>query len=230
MKTLAVLQPGYIPWLGFFDQMRQADIFLLYDDVQYDKHGWRNRNRIKTQTGPQWLTVPVITSGMERPSILDAVIDNRLPWARKHARTLRQAYAEAPFLEPYASEFEAILNKKWEKLVDLDIATVNWLAERLGISTPLQRTSTLGVEGSKNERLLKLCQHFGATHYLSGSAARDYLDVPMFNLSGVEVVWQDYAHPVYRQLHGQFVSHLSVLDLLLNEGVNSANLLIRRLI
>src|SRR2546428_2852818 len=100
-KTVAILQPGYLPWIGFFDQMRRADVFVYYDDVQYDKHGWRNRNRIKTQTGPLWLTVPVHHSGLGQPSILQVEIDARVPWARKHLASIRQAYAAAPFLEQY---------------------------------------------------------------------------------------------------------------------------------
>ena len=112
VTTVVVLQPGYLPWLGFFDQMRRADVFVYYDDVQYDKHGWRNRNRIKTQDGPQWLTVPVRHGGQGFPRIIDVEIDGRTPWARKHVASVRQAYARAPFLQRYLPELEELLQRQ----------------------------------------------------------------------------------------------------------------------
>ncbi len=119
VHTLVVLQPGYLPWLGFFDQLSRADVFVYYDDVQYDKHGWRNRNRIKTQSGPQWLTVPVLHHGRGLPRILDAEIDRRQPWARKHVASLRQAYARAGAAARYLPELEELLCRPWDRLVDL---------------------------------------------------------------------------------------------------------------
>src|SRR5262245_54310095 len=117
--TVVVLQPGYLPWLGFFDQMRRADVFVYYDDVQYDTHGWRNRNRIKTQHGPLWLTVPVRHSGLSKPRILDVAIDSRTNWAKKHVASIRQAYAAAVFVKPYVAALEEVLMQPWERLVDL---------------------------------------------------------------------------------------------------------------
>ena len=220
-RTLVVLQPGYLPWLGFFDQMRRADVFVYYDDVQYDKHGWRNRNRIKSPAGPHWLTVPVKHHGLGQPRILDVEIDARAPWARKHLGTLRQFYAKAPFFARRLPEIEDVLTRPWTHLVDLDLAVVAMMAGWLGIEKDTHRSSTLGVEGEQSERLLKLCQHFGATRYLSGSAARDYLDVGLFEQHGVQVEWQDYQHPVYPQQFQEFVPYLSALDLLLNCGDDS---------
>jgi hypothetical protein len=219
--TLVVLQPGYLPWLGFFDQLRRADVFVYYDDVQFDKHGWRNRNRIKTQSGPQWLTVPVRHSGLGLPRILDVEIDARTPWARKHAASLRQAYARAPFAAQYLPELEAVLQQPWERLVDLDLAMAALLARWLGLPAPVERSSALGIEGEKTDRLLKICQHFGATRYLSGNAAQAYLDVPLLARHGIAVEWQDFTHPVYPQLHGPFVPYLSAIDLVLNCGEQS---------
>ena len=126
--TLVILQPGYLPWLGFFDQMRRSDVFVYYDDVQYDKHGWRNRNRIKTPSGPQWLTVPVRHSGLGSPRIVDVEIDSRTPWVRKHLASIRQAYAAAPFLRQYMPELEELLQRRWERLVDLDLAVAELMS------------------------------------------------------------------------------------------------------
>jgi hypothetical protein len=223
--TLAVLQPGYLPWLGFFDQMRRSDVFVYYDDVQYDKHGWRNRNRIKMPSGPLWLTVPVRSSGLDKPTILEAVIDTRTPWARKHVRSLQQYYAKAPHLRTYLPDLEGLLMQPWERLVDLDLAVIRLMAGWLGIAPRTCRSSELGIPGDRSERLLSICRHFGATRYLSGDAAKDYLDVPRFAAGGVEVVWQRYVHPEYPQQHGGFVPYLSAIDLLLNCGDDSGRVL-----
>lgn len=221
MTTLAVLQPGYLPWLGYFDLMQRADVFVHYDDVQFDKHGWRNRNRVKGHKGAVWLTVPVRHSGRSGQPILGVEIDDRQDWRRKHVATISQLYARAPFLPAILPRLQEVLERPWHRLVDLDLAIAAWLAAELGIVTPSHRASELGIGGDRNERLLNLCRHFGATRYLSGNAAQDYLDVEPFRAAGVEVDWHDYAHPSYAQLHGDFVSHLSVLDLLLNMGTAS---------
>ena len=222
MTTVAVLQPGYLPWLGFFDQLRRADVFVYYDDVQFDKHGWRNRNRIKTQSGPIWLTVPVRHSGMGFPKILDVEIDNRTPWARKHVASIRQAYARAPHLARYLPALEEVLQRPWQQLVDLDMACAALMAEWLGLSRRIERSSVLGTTGERSERLVNMCRHLGASTYLSGDSAEAYLDIPLFEAHGIAVEWQRYAHPTYPQLHGAFVPFMSALDLVLNCGDESA--------
>ena len=219
--TVVILQPGYLPWLGFFDQMRRADVFVYYDDVQYDTHGWRNRNRIKTQSGPLWLSVPVRHSGLSKPRILDVTIDARTNWAKKHVASIRQAYAAAPFAQQYITALEAVLMQSWERLIDLNLAVVGLLAEWLAARPRIELASALGIGGTQTERLVNICRHFGATRYLTGSAARTYLDVALFEGNGIAVEWQDFAHPVYPQLHGEFVPYLSALDLILNCGQRS---------
>ena len=226
--TLVVLQPGYLPWLGFFDQLRRADMFVYYDDVQYDKHGWRNRNRIKTQNGPLWLTVPVRHAGRGTLKILEVEIDMRTPWARKHVASIRQAYARAPFLQRYLPALEELLQRRWERLVDLDVACADLMAEWFGLRRPVERSSALGIGGDRSERLINICRRLGASRYLSGDAARSYLDLPLFERHGIGVQWQQYVHPVYPQLHGGFVSHLSALDLLLNCGERHLSVLAYR--
>jgi hypothetical protein len=218
MSTAVVLQPGYLPWLGFFDQLQRADIFVYYDDVQYDKHGWRNRNRIKTQSGPLWLTVPVRHGGAGFPRILDVEIDARTPWARKHLSSIRQAYARAPFLGRYLPALEELLQRRWERLVDLDIACAALMAGWFGLRRRVERSSALNVGGERSERLVNICRNLGASKYVSGAAAQSYLDVPLFERQGIRVEWQQYVHPIYPQLHDEFVPYLSALDLLLNCG------------
>ena len=225
-NTLVVLQPGYLPWLGFFDQMQRADVFVYYDDVQFDKHGWRNRNRVKAPDGaPHWLTVPVLHSGRNWPAILKVEIDNRTPWARKHVGTLKQFYGKAPHVHRYLPVLEEMLDRRWELLVDLDLAVTGLVCGWLGLERRTLRASALGIPGKQSERLLALCRHVGASCYLSGSSARDYLDTELFARHGIAVEWQDYAHPVYPQQHGDFVPYLSIVDLLFNCGEESAAIL-----
>jgi hypothetical protein len=227
-RTLAVLQPGYLPWLGFFDQIQRSDVFVFYDDVQYDKNGWRNRNRIKSPTEEaHWLTVPVLVRSLGQ-LILETEIDNRQPWPRKHTATIKQFYARAPYLRRYLPELEALLlGRCWEFLIDLDLAVIELMCDWLSLRREMARSSTLGITGERSERLLNLCQHFGASRYLSGNAARSYLDVELFARRGIEVIWQDYHHPIYPQVHGQFMPFLSTLDLLLNCGDESAAIIAR---
>jgi WbqC-like protein family len=218
LTTLVVLQPSYLPWLGYFDQMRRADFFVWYDDVQFDKNGWRNRNRIKGPKGPLWLTVPVRHKGRALQPINAVEIDDHQSWRRKHLLSVEQLYARAPFCETILPRLAQILNQPWDRLVDLDIAATDWMAGELAIDTPRFRASQLNVEGDRNGRLIDLCRHFRATRYLSGDSARDYLDVGRFQAAGIEVIWHSYQHPSYPQLHGDFVPYLSAVDLLLNVG------------
>jgi hypothetical protein len=221
MTTVVVLQPGYLPWLGFFDQMRRCDVFVYYDDAQFDKNGWRNRNRIQTAQGPLWLTVPVLQSGRMGQRLCEVEIEHTQPWGAKHLRAIQQSYAKAPYLSAYFPGLEALLKRDWRLLVDLDLAAVELMCRWFGLERRTLRASTLGIGGGRSERLLSICRYLGATRYLSGSAAKDYLDVGLFADAGIGVVWQDYSHPIYPQLHNPFVPFMSALDLLLNVGPGS---------
>jgi hypothetical protein len=221
VTALVVLQPGYLPWLGYFDLLQKADVFVHYDDVPFDKHGWRNRNRMKGPKGAVWLTVPVLHSGRAGQSILDVEIDDRRDWRHKHLSTVAQSYARAPFIDAVLPRLRDILEQPWPRLVNLDLALIDWLAAEIGIATPRHRASELDIGGDRNERLINLCHHFGTTRYISGNAAQDYLDKARFAAAGIEVVWHNYAHPTYAQQHGEFVPNLSVLDLILNVGGES---------
>jgi hypothetical protein len=215
---IAILQPGYLPWLGYFDQELSVDRFVIYDDVQYDRRGWRNRNRLKTLTGPGWLTVPVEQKGKYDQLIRDVKIDNDLPWKRKHLGAIKTFYKKAPCFDRLFPELESILSKDWEYLWELDLAVAGWLNGVIGVATPATLASELNATGHKSERLLDICVKLGATEYYSGAAARHYLDLGLFERAGIEVYFQEYEHPVYPQLHGDFVSHLSALDLVMIVG------------
>lgn len=226
--VLAVLQPGYLPWLGFFDLLDRADIFVIYDDVDFDKNGWRNRNRIKTGQGVSWLSVPVLTSGRSGQLVNETVIDKNQLWQRKHIRSIREAYAKAPYFKEHIEPLEELLGRPWERLVELDMALITLMASWLGLSGKrVVASSGLGIPRGRNERLLAMCERFGTDIYLSGNLAQSYLDVDAFAQQGVAVEWQDYVHPAYNQLHGPFEPHLSTLDLIFNEGPASLDVIRR---
>jgi hypothetical protein len=225
-RTVGILQPGYLPWLGFFEQLYRCDIFVLYDDVQFEKGSWRNRNRIKTPDGPQWLTVPVQLKGHGFPLVKDVAINSSAPWAKKHIKAITQNYSKSPFLGRYSEELFGILNQPWRLLVDLDVALINWLVEQLGISTPMVLSSTLGVQGSGAQRLISVIQSVNGDQFYEGSAGRNYIDVNVFGNAGISVGFQEYEHPKYPQLYGDFISHLSIIDLLFNCGPDSLQILV----
>ena len=218
-----ILQPSYIPWRGYFDQIRKADVFVFYDDVQYDKHGWRNRNRIKTPAGPQWLSIPVLTKGLKESDALLAStrIAPHRDWERKHWETLQQAYGKAPFWRRYAPLLEVIYKRKprAEFLVDVTIELTVILAGELGIeSTRFVRSSSLGIDGVKTQRLIRLLCALGATHYITGPSAKDYLAEEEFRLANIELEYMSYNYPEYPQLYPPFDPHVSIVDLLFMTG------------
>jgi len=230
---VVVLQPSYLPWLGYFDQMARADKFVFYDDVQYDKDGWRNRNRIKTAQGPSWLTVPVLTTGRFAQTISEVLIDPNQPWPRKHIRALREAYARARYTNDYLPDLEALLSSAPPNLADLTVSICRMMARWLGIGCATYQSSAMAATpssgGDRNGRLIAICQELGATHYLSGAAARSYLDVDAFLRENIEVEWQDYVHPAYGQQFGPFMPYLSTIDLIFNEGHLSLDIILNTL-
>ena len=225
--TVVIHQPSYLAWIGLFDRIAQADLYVLYDNVQYDKHGWRNRNRIKTPMGAQWLTVPILTKHRRGMLVSDALIDPKIPWARKHLQAIRTNYTRAPYFKQTIQPLTEILSRPWQRLMDLDIALEDYLFEALGMQVRRVVASQLGdtAAPSASERLAAICRLVGATEYISPDAASDYLDPQPLKAAGVTVRFHGYRHPVYPQLHGPFLSHLSVMDLLMNCGDQSLGIL-----
>lgn len=225
MSVVSILQPSYLPWLGTFDLIDRSDIFVFYDDVQYDKNGWRNRNRINTAQGVKWLTVPVLQAGVSSQRLSETQIDTSQPWPHKHIETLRQSYAGAPHRDEYLPELEDVLSRPWRKLVDVNLELMKALCGFLGVSAEFFRSSELGIGGDRSGRLLDICRHFGARTYLSTDAGRNYLDVERFSAANIDVQWQQYRHPRYSQHREGFVDHLSVVDVLFEAGAKSGDLI-----
>jgi len=214
-----ILQPSYIPWRGYFDLIHRADVFVFYDDVQYDKHGWRNRNRIKTPEGTKWLTIPVRTKGVTGGIPILAIETNDDEWPRRHLDAITRSYASAPYFETYRPWLEKTFLSPPRNLAELTIATTIELASMLGTThTRFLRSSSLEVPGHRSDRLIAILRRLGATHYLSGPSAKAYIEEEKFADAGIALEWMAYDYPEYPQLHGAFDPQVSVVDLLFMTG------------
>jgi len=222
---ISILQLSYLPWLGFFEQMHRSDQFVLYDDVQFTRRDWRNRNRIRVQEGSAWLTVPVIQKNKYKQSLIDVKIDNSVSWKRKHLETIRCHYSKTPFFDLYFPWCEKIFNGEWSYLLDLSLETIQYLKQELKINTPLLRSSELVESGNKTKRLISICKELKATHYLSGESARNYIIDSEFSRQNIKLEYQEYQHPKYPQRYEGFVPFLSTIDLLFNCGEKSLEIL-----
>lgn len=214
-----MVQSCYIPWKGYFDLIGKVDHFLLYDDAQYSKNTWRNRNRIKTANGTTWLTIPVAYSGRSRQRIDEVRVDDPR-WRERHWKTLRQSYGRAPYFDRYAPGLEELyLGSDEERLSAINRTFIEHVCGLLGIETELSWSSELEVEGGGTERVVALCRAVGADVYLSGPSARDYLEVEQFAQAGIEVAWMTYeGYPTYPQPHPPFEHAVTILDLLFSVG------------
>ncbi len=221
---VVIMQPTYLPWLGYFDLMDQADCFVVLDNVQFEQQSWQQRNRIKTSQGPMWLTVPIIR---QFPQTIERVrINNQTDWTSKHWRTIEQNYRRAPFWELYSGGLKTIFHQHWEFLENLNLTIMNWVREKLGISTLFRRARDLLVVGHRTALLVNICKHLGADAYLSPLGSAVYLrEDATFEAHGIRVEFQHFVHPVYRQLYPPFVPYLSAIDLLMNEGEASLGII-----
>jgi hypothetical protein len=224
VTALAVHQPHYLPWLGYLAKWAAADLFVFLDTVQYEKNGWQNRNRIKTPAGPRWLTVPV-HARLGAP-IGEVTLDARQPWPDRHWRAIEDAYARAPHLPRHREALHGLYATPWERLAPLAVASAEWLARAIGVTTPVRLASTLGVaERDATDRLIALCRATGADTYLAGRDGARYMDAARFEAAGIRVLYQEFRHPQYAQLHGEFAPNLSGLDLLLTHGDGALGIL-----
>lgn len=219
VRRVAIVQSSYIPWKGYFDLINLADELILLDSVQFTRRDWRNRNRIKTPQGVRWLTIPVTSKGRFHQRI-DAVEVEDPAWAERHWRTLVQHYAGAAGFSAVRGRVESLfLEGERTRLTEINRHLLTGVCELLGIDTPITRDTDYELRGKRDERLLSLCLQAGATHYLSGPAARSYLDEERFAEHEIQVEWMDYSgYPRYPQLHPPFEHGVSVLDLLFNTG------------
>ena len=220
MVVVSIHQPNFLPYLGFFDKMKQSDIFVIYDDAQFNKEDFQHRNRIRIYHGWKYLTVPVEKKHIP---IRDIRIRNELmvkgiKWQEMHFKDIRDNYKGAPHYTQYEDHIEAIYTDKYDKLIDLNMNIINVLKGAFSIKTKIVFTSELGFTSRSTERLVDVTEALGGDVYLSGSSGRNYLDVSIFEGRGIRVEFQDFKHPVYKQRYEGFIPNLSAIDALFNVG------------
>ncbi len=225
---LAGHQPNYMPYLGFFHKVAQADVFAIVDNVQFVKRGpfgFQNRAKIRTGQGCMWLTVPVLTRGKFHQEIRETRINNQAGWRSKHWHSLVFNYERAPYFSEYRGFFEDIYAREWELLCDLNETVITYLLRALGIAVRVVKASEMGCSGRKTELILDMCRKVGADTYLHGRHGRDYADVSLLEANGVSSMFQDFVHPVYPQQWEPFMPLMSAVDLLFNCGPKSREVL-----
>ena len=222
-KKIVILQSNYIPWKGYFDLINMVDDFVLYDEVQYTKNDWRNRNKIQTKQGIHWLTIPIRHKELGQKIIDTKVSDNR--WNNKHWTTITQNYTKAPYFNKYKEVFEEFyLNTQEEYLSRINLKLIEIVNEILGITTKIHWSSEFNLVNGQTERLVDICQQLGADTYLSGLAAKDYFDEDLARNNKINVEWMDYSgYREYNQIHQPFEHGVTILDLIFNEGPNAIN-------
>lgn len=224
---VSINQPAYLPWLGYFERIARSDLHIVLDHVQFEKNSFVNRNRIRMATGWQWLTVPVRTKGRFGELAIDALeIDSGAGWAARHWRALEQHYRRAPFFEAHRGFFADLYARDWPQLAPLLRTLTEYLLDAFAIRTRCLFSSTTPVRSRKSQLVLELCQWAGADRYLSGTLGRDYLDLPAFAAAGIDVAFQDYAHPTYPQIGAGFEPYMGAIDLLFNCGPESRAILL----
>ncbi len=221
---VAIHQPQYLPWLGYFDKIRRCDLFVFLDDAQFKKNEWQNRNKIKTDQRWQWLSVPVIHKFGQK--INEVEINNTVQWRKKHLNALITNYSKAPYFKEHIDFFETTYAENWKLLVDINLHFIQYFVKALGISSKkFALSSAYESREGRTERLVGLCKRLAGDVYLSGKDGANYLDLGQFKKEGIRVIFQNYKHPVYPQLFGEFEPFMSVVDLLFNCGPESLAIL-----
>lgn len=226
---VSVHQPQYLPWLGYFDKIAKSDAFVFLDLVQYKHREFQNRNKIRTQMGWMWLTIPIQTKGKGRQKICEVKIDNESPWQRQHLQSLKTWYGKAPYFKEYLAHLEDFYRKPHDSFCEFAVGMIKTILTLLKINTTLYFESQLKTTKKRTERIIEICQKLNADTYLSGQGGKDYLEENKFFKARIKLVYQNFKHPVYKQLYtrsvNDFIPQLSVIDLLFNEGPNSRKIL-----
>tara|TARA_B100000678_G_C18200945_1_gene499423 strand:- start:323 stop:1027 length:705 start_codon:yes stop_codon:yes gene_type:complete len=218
---VAIHQPEYLPWLGFFKKMMNVELFVFLDDVQFRKKGWQNRNRIRINDGTTMLSIPVHTHSY--PKINEVTIDNEKNWSIRHKKSILYNYARAPYFDEIKDFIESIFEKKFQYLVDLNTEIIKFIMNELEIKSKIVFSSELEISKKGSDRVLDICKAVGADHYITGTFwAESNLRVEEFKKSNIDVEFQKFQHPIYKQIHGEFIPEMSIIDLLFNEGRKEA--------
>lgn len=228
-KTVVIHQPDFIPYLGFFHRFLSADLYLVLDHVQFvngTARAWTHRDKIKTPKGAQWLSISVQKVPRDTP-INQVELSDIVEWRGANLRLLEDNYGRVSYYDEIMPSLRRLYAEPTKMLVDFNLCSIRMLMALLDVERPLVLSSALAPKGHKNELLVDLLQKVGAGRYLSGVGARDYLDESLFKAAGIEVLWQDFQHPVYPQQFGEFEPYLSAIDMLFNCGVEESRRLLR---
>ncbi|EEO25469.1 WbqC family protein [Helicobacter winghamensis] len=223
MKKIAISQSNYIPWKGYFDLINSVDEFVIYDDMQYTRRDWRNRNLIKTPNGVKWLSIPVEVKGRFTQAIKEVKVVN-MQWKREHLESLRHNYSKALYFRDYFAWFEELLMGTTSVyLSEINAKILKEINALLGIVTKISYSWDYELFGDKTQKLINICKQTGASEYISGPSAKNYIDENLFKESNIKLSWFDYDnYPQYTQLYPPFIHNVSVLDLLFNTGKNAS--------
>lgn len=226
--TVVIHQPDFIPYLGFFQRFLSADLYVVLDHVQfvYGSRAWTHRDKIKTPKGAQWLTVSVKKPPRDT-SINQVELSDEVDWRTNHIRLLEANYRSSPFFEQTMPSLRTLYAEPVKMLVDFNLRSIRMLMSLLDVETPMVLSSTLAPQGTKNDLLVDLLKKVGAEKYLAGVGSKDYMDESLFGAAGIEVLWQDFQHPVYPQQFGEFQPYLSAIDMLFNCGIDRSRQLLR---
>ena len=220
---VTVHQPEHIPWLGFFHKLNMADTYVILDNVQFRKNYFQNRNKIRTSEGWIWITVPVSRTLDTR--IMDVTIVPEPRWKKKWLDSVSFSYKKAPYFDLYYKEIELTVNREFEKLSDLNISLIRTLCKFFGIKTELLLASSISPKGTSSDLILDICRKVAAKQYISGVSGKEYLMLDQFKEEGIDVTFQDFHHPIYKQVYEPFMPCMSAADLLFNHGDKSLDIL-----
>ena len=225
--TIAIMQPTWLPWVGYFDLIDQSDIFVILDDVQFSNHTWQQRNQIKTDKGLKWLTVPVYSKDRFGQKIIDVEIDvGKFP--EKMLYQIKEHYSKSIYFSDYFYDFEELLlGYKGKFLCDLNVTVLKWIMSKLDINTKIIHSSAIDIGGKRGERTVAILNNFNEKNYLSPMGSYNYLkeDIKYFKQSNINSTFQNYIHPEYNQLYQPFLASASIIDLMFNNGVESMNII-----
>ena len=222
---IAVHQPQYLPWLGYFHKIYSCDAFVYLDNVQYKAREYQNRNRIRIKEGCMWLSVPLIKDKNSYPNISAVRIDNSQDWPKRHWRAICLNYARSPFFAKYSGFFEDLYKQEWNRLVDLNISATNYILKSFQIDKPIYFESKLDIKTMNTQRIIDIARTLKADTYFSGVGAKAYLVEEDFGANGIKLIYQDFRHPEYNQRYGHFMPFMSAIDLLFNHGPDSLKIL-----
>ena len=220
MTNVMIRQPGYMPNIGFFKKIQSSELFVFLDDVQFVKDRFDNRNKIRTIEGFRWITVPI-----KRPvfgkKLNEIPISYEYDWVKEHCDLIFESYHKTDYFSSYWDSIKNILEKKHEKLIDLNLDLINYFNSELKITTKTISSSIFNISQTKTRKLVDICSKVDATCYISGISGHDYLDEKLFLESKIKLIYENFIHPIYNQIHGKFIDNMSIIDLLMNEGSRS---------